>query len=483
MAKLPVYTSNETPHVEADATPATGIYQGIAEGLHSVGEAVTRYQEQQDNSKIAIGASKLHAQITNEWEDLKQNGDITDPETVDKFNQSAGERIDALTDNISTPSQRARAAEVAQTLKAGFQIKTLADHSTAVGQQAVDNIDTMEKNYSSSVYQDPHSLDETAALIGFTVAGSGIPANKVPAQVLKMTRRVAESAVDGLIEQGNPQKAIENLAGGAYDKYFDGPKKMELVAKANGAINAAEVAKRAAETEARRQADAISEAVRGDYSAALADPNTDQQAWMRSVLQDHSLKPEAQQALVGLQGTIAARGREALNEEQPGILQGFVSQMAQGNLTQAALTDALGKGLSIENYKYLSGQITKTTPADRFENRTMTQLLTEVKAKIGNSGPLNLFGGHTLTPDQEHQLSTAQSWIMRTLQGEKDPVKRMQMMTPGSKTYLLNGNWLPTSSGPQDAVQALVQQDQRAATPTAAAPAARPSLDSLYGGK
>lgn len=258
MAKIPDYQSTETftPHSNAaDAGAiASGIYEGIGSGLHAAGEALTRFSEQQETSQLAVKASALHATLTNEWEDLKTNGNITDPETVQKFNEHVAEATGQLLDGVSSPAVRNHAAEVTQTIQSGFTMKTVVDHSTAVGAQAVTNLDTMIKNYSSSVYMDPQSLDETAALIGFSVAASGIPQNKVPELALKARNIVAKSAVEGMIENGNPQKALEELAKGSYDKYFDGPEKTALASKANQAIKAQEADERAAAAEARRKA-------------------------------------------------------------------------------------------------------------------------------------------------------------------------------------------------------------------------------------
>lgn len=232
---------------------ASGVYAGLASGLHSVGEAVLRFNEQQESSKLSVAASAAHAKLTNEWEDLKTNGDITDPETVAKFNDHVAEVTSQLSSDIGSPSVANHAADLQGTINAGFKVKTLTDHATAVGAQAVTNIDTMVKNYSSSVYMDPHSLDETARLVGFSIAGSGIPQNKVPELTLKATKVVAQSAVEGMIENGSPQKALEELARGSYDKYLDGPEKTALVSKANSAVRAQNADERAAEAEARRQ--------------------------------------------------------------------------------------------------------------------------------------------------------------------------------------------------------------------------------------
>lgn len=254
MAKLPIYNSTETPAQPSESgAPRSGIYQGLASGLHTAGEAVQRYNEQQETTKLAVDASALHAKLTNEWEDLKVNGDITDPETVAKFNDSAAQQVDALSDNIGSRTVQNHAAMISQDIKSSFSMKTLADHSTAVGQRAVTNLETSENSLSASVYSDPHSLDETVRMAGLFVGMSGVPSNKQPELVAKMTKHLALSAVDGTIDGGNPQTALSDLARGRYDRFLTGEEKSAAVAKANSAIDALDRDARAAAAAARQK--------------------------------------------------------------------------------------------------------------------------------------------------------------------------------------------------------------------------------------
>lgn len=399
MARIQEYVSDEhlgvANNAEAAGQAASGVYSGIASGLHSVGDAVLRFNQQQESSKLAVSASALHAQLTNEWEDLKVNGDITDPEQVQKFNDAAAERIDKLSDDIGSPAIRAHAAEVAQTLKSGFSIKTLADHATAVGDQAVTNLETMTNNYSASVYADPSSLDETAKLVGFSVAASGVPQNKVPELTVKITKKVATSAVDGMILNGNPQKALENLASGAYDKYFDGPEKAALVAKANTAIHAQQADARAAEVEARRKAKEEAGAI---SQKIIENMPVDANGHMRiypGAFQDAQkiADPEQQRATLDfLKSTQAAQERPTPKASDPHTYQDlreriFAPGIPKRPVTQQELMQAAAHGLlDPTDFNYLRhGLAGDDDPATKQFHTDVQRVLTGYKAGVTDS--------------------------------------------------------------------------------------------------
>lgn len=410
MATIRQYTSDLSPGAPQDSSAAAGeaagaVYQGIASGLHSVGEAVTRYNEMRESSQLSVNASSLHAKLTNEWEDLKTNGNIADPEVVQKFNDHVAEETAKLSDNIGSPSVHGHAADLQGTIAAGFKVKTLSDHSTAVGAQAITNIDTMVKNYASSVYMDPHSLDETARLIGFSIAGSGIPQNKVPELTLKATNHVAQSAVDGMIENGNPQKALEELAKGSYDKYFDGPQKMALVAKANSAIRAQAADERAAEAEQRRQAKDEAGKASQDIISRLPVGENGHLAIYPGAMQE-ALKikdPETQRATTDMLRSIQSAQEHAVpptsdtatyNDLRQRI---FDPQLSRSNpVTQNELMSAVGKGLlDDKDFNFLrNGLSGADDPATKQYNQDVQRVLTGLKASITDSSliKVNQFG-------------------------------------------------------------------------------------------
>lgn len=401
MAAIKDYTtqagiSGPISSAEEAGAAASGVYAGIASGLHSVGDAVLRYNEQRESSKLAVDASALHAKLTNEWEDLKTNGDITDPETVQKFNDHVAEETGKLSNDIGSTAIQNHAAEVQGTIAAGFKIKTLADHSTAVGAQAVTNIDTMVKNYSSSVYMDPHSLDETARLVGFSVAASGVPQNKVPELTLKATRVVATSAVDGMIENGNPQKALEELASGSYDKYFDGPQKTALVAKANTAIHAQAADERAAESEARRQEKDVAQKASQDIIAKLPVDDRGHLTVYPGAMQD-ALKikdAETQRATTDMLRSVQNAQEHAVPpvSDQPTydnlrqrIFDPQLSRLSP--VTQNELMTAVGAGkLDDKDFNFLrNGLSGADDPATKQYNQDVQRVLTGLKASITDS--------------------------------------------------------------------------------------------------
>src|SRR5258708_2415414 len=206
MPKIAEYQSHAdlNPQSSGDAPSeiASGLYKGIASGLHDAGEAIQRYQEQQESSKFAVAHSALTAQATNAWEDIKKNGNADDPDVRQKFLEQYNDQVDSFSNDIGSSSVRAHAAEVIAATKAHFSTATLADMAQASGAKAVERISDIKNNGAASAYNDPSFFDSLGNVTSMYMAASGLPQNEVPKATIAINKEIAKSTIDGMLHRG-----------------------------------------------------------------------------------------------------------------------------------------------------------------------------------------------------------------------------------------------------------------------------------------
>lgn len=311
MANIPEYTSRETPGSQLGGANsageiAGGVYEGLASGLHSIGEAVQRHGEQQESSKFASDHSALTAIATNAWEDIKKNQDASDPAVRQKFLEDYGEKVDAFTDNITSSAVRAHAEDAIARTKAHFSVTTLSDQSAAAGAQAVQRINDVQNNGAATAYIDPTYYDGAGNVTSMYVAASGLPQNEVPKATVRINKEIAKSTVDGMLDRGDTANARKDIESGRFDKDLDGTEKAALLRKVVVAEDAYTKAQKDQREEITRQKKDTSEAKQHDYLGALADPTLDPVKWTHAVLTDKDLSDTAIDSLIRMKDAMRA---------------------------------------------------------------------------------------------------------------------------------------------------------------------------------
>lgn len=261
MPQIKTYEATEqlpSPNGAMAEAAGTNVLSGFAKGAQKLGSALQEHAAQTETSDLAAQSATLHAELTNEWLNIKRTADPNDHELASKFMEGAQERIDALGDNITSPVARQQFERTSANLKADFATRTLADQAQLAGEAAVQNSRTQTNAYASSVLADPESfgsviVHDQESLRGMVQAGS-LPQTKAIELHRENAAQYAQSAVFGYTRAGNFDAAREFLDSDKANAYLDGTQKASLLTHITEAEKAQQADARAAEAEQRRVA-------------------------------------------------------------------------------------------------------------------------------------------------------------------------------------------------------------------------------------
>ena len=236
MAQIRTYTAQEQlPSPSGAMADAAGqnALGGIGKGMQKLGSALQEHAAQTETSTLAAQSATLHAELTNEWLNIKRTADPNDHEMAEKFMDSAQQRIDQLGDNLTSPIARQQFERTSANMKADFATRTLADQAQIAGEAAVQNSQIQTNAYASSVLADPDSFGSVIAhdqesLSGMVQAGS-LPQTEAIKLHRENAAQYAQSAVFGYTRAGNFDAAREFLDSDKANAYLDGTQKASLL--------------------------------------------------------------------------------------------------------------------------------------------------------------------------------------------------------------------------------------------------------------
>ena len=229
----------------------------IGEGISALGrgmgamiDAQRQKEEQQENILIAKQDATDDAFWTRKLEIDKANAQPG----ADGFTERQAEEFRSYREGVlsSLPNERARQRadlnlERLSGRVAADAIKFEAVQRVAKVESDVDEVVNMRRN---TVQGNPNRYQEVLKQSVNDVIGAGLRGDKLLAKVTEVKRGVAQSAAQGMIER-DPNKALELLNGGMFDKEMAPEAKAVLVNQAQSAIRQKEVLSRQASGEAR----------------------------------------------------------------------------------------------------------------------------------------------------------------------------------------------------------------------------------------
>ena len=302
--------------VEASRQIGAGVY-GV---LSSAAESIGRHLDLQETSNLHVALTNRETKAFTDWENLKQNGDITDPEVREKFNENYTNDLQSLTNNINSPAVRQHANELIATATGDMQRRTLNDSSIAIGDRAAENYTGMLNSFSGMVAQDPTFLDEGARQLNFMIAGSGFSANQIPRHQIAAREQLAKSAIDGTANKaremladdstgkslesraisslGTIHQAIDDINNGHYSQYLDGTQletSLKFLRQQETQIK--EDVRTAGTLENKQKEEASHEAVT-KYQQQLTQPNLDFTKWSGQILSDPAVTPSDRESAI-----------------------------------------------------------------------------------------------------------------------------------------------------------------------------------------
>lgn len=206
--------------------------------IREAGDVVVKYAEHQEVSNGSKNFAKLQDDLTKQWNETAKNADPSDPTTAAKFREEVLEpRLQSFDDTFNTEGgQRWSQSQVAS-LRNHMVIKTSADMSTMASQATAINAATTVNKLSSTVREDPSSLDFAlkTAESSFSAMADSSP-NLSPADAAKLKTGLTLHAKEQIVKswfmgvaEKSPETAVKALEGGKYADYIKGDEAKTII--------------------------------------------------------------------------------------------------------------------------------------------------------------------------------------------------------------------------------------------------------------
>lgn len=225
----------------------------IASTVNDVGEIAVKYMDHKEISAGAPAGANLLSDLDQKWNTVAKTADPNDPSTRQKFlEEEVQPALEKFKEGFSTENSQAWAQRFSDQIYSHLSTKTAADESTLAGIAAQRNVTSTINTLSSTVRNDPSSLDVALKSVDSAVAGlagssptmDAATSARVQSELVTQGKgAVVKSFMLGVAEK-NPAQAQAILDSGKYAQFIDGT-------EAKTIINYARTNQRLAESEAR----------------------------------------------------------------------------------------------------------------------------------------------------------------------------------------------------------------------------------------
>lgn len=245
---------------KADALNQEG--QEASSSLRDVGDVAVKHEDHQQISAGAPAGVQLASNLDAAWNKFANGGknadgsvtppaDPNDPAARQKFLQEQVEpALEQFKEGFTTENSQKWAEQFTDNLRTHLATKTAADMSTMAGIALQQNVTKTINTLSSTVRNDPSSLDFALKTLDHTIGGIAgsspmldpVTSAKVAAEVnIDGKKAVVQSFLTGVAEK-NPDQAQRIVESGQYGEYISGPEAKQIVgyARANARLNASQ---------------------------------------------------------------------------------------------------------------------------------------------------------------------------------------------------------------------------------------------------
>lgn len=240
MARIPVYLSKQPIPQAKPIVVNPNTFSGAAEGVSALGKQVGVLEERlkqkktnQQISQMSADAATAQAELSTQWEHVKNTADPNDPDVGKKFyDEVVQPRLDQIAQTATTDDAKNHAIRLTAAMKGDFIRSTAEGQAELAGVAAVQNHLTTRNQLSTAAEADPFNLDHLLAMSTTAIDALRAQGNIDPKQLAKLQEEdqssIVAGAVLGKIDR-NPAQAAKDVASGMYDNYIDGAQKEKLI--------------------------------------------------------------------------------------------------------------------------------------------------------------------------------------------------------------------------------------------------------------
>jgi hypothetical protein len=205
------------------AEDMTGLGNRIAGAVRDVGEVAVDFAQHREISAGAAEFAKMHAQLTDAWNNTVKNADPNDTSVASKFNdQVLQPALDKFSGAFNTEGGQRWAEQHVDSLRNHMFERATADMSTMAGAAVATNVRKMENEWSNTARKDPSSvpylLSSAESSVDSVVRSSP---GLTPAAAAKVRNEVLQRAKEEIVKAGalgaiekssDPEKAAASFA-------------------------------------------------------------------------------------------------------------------------------------------------------------------------------------------------------------------------------------------------------------------------------
>lgn len=410
MPNIRQYTAQESVHADgtqaaAAASAASSIREGFSSVASSVGGAIRNLggQVEQANanaetSKLAADLATTQAQLTVEWERIKQTADPNDHELSSRFiEERVNPALASIGENLSTQAGRDLYERSGAGIRAHMFVTTSADQSTLAGEAAVRNANTVLNETSATATNDPAGLPNYLAMYDSALEGmtglNGLSTTEREKQRQSGHAQIALASFQGAAQR-NPEAALERLAAGDYNQYANGTKQMQMRAYAEQVQRNNAVQARADQAETVRAQKAQADGIANQITASTIAPDGSMHVgpdYFKNV-HDLALMPGVDPSLPrAMRSAGIALSKADVATSDPATYLDMLDRVGKGQLTMQEIFQARGAGqLTNKDFSFMLQwqKELASNPERRTQQQTFNAFLAGMKAFITKSNML-----------------------------------------------------------------------------------------------
>lgn len=415
-------------------------FQGLGQGLASLGEVLHRRREQAEVSdltaKVAEAQAEWSVHLQERLRTAEPGTDITEP-----FMAELDDYLARLGEQAETRGGRQYLQVASARLRGHFLQSVAAGQAELAGAKAKQDAERALNGFTSALINDPSAFEMNLALHNEGVdhlVEAGL-LSRATAEKWKTAgaTEMAKAAVRGWIEL-DPDLAKEQLNEGRWDGFVGGDLKNQLLGEADQAIRARELEAERLRVAAERQEKQARIATQNDFLAKMAAGELTTEEILQSNLMPFG-SGSKEQFLNMLEKANKADGGSGFRTDPGTYLELFrrihlppddPDRIVDENFLNAFL----GRGLTFEDLNELRGEIQgKRTQAGEIEADLKKGLLDVAKSTL--TGTNQLLG--IRDPQGDAQLQRFTAWFLqeykRQIEQGKTPI---QLLDPESPDYL-----------------------------------------------
>ncbi len=353
----------------------------LARSVNHATDVLQETADRQEVSDVQAKLAKARADWTVTLQERAQSTSPGDATFAGKFNEDFGKYMQGLEGNLQTRAGQQAFQVGAAQLSAHFVEKAGVYQAQAMGEKAKQDYLVSLNSYRNVLLSDPTQFKDVAATASAALNDpSGIYAKMPAADREKLAQQtqqeLALSAVQGLIQNGAPELAKRQLAGGQWDTFLDADKKAALNDKADVAIHAKDTAAERERLLAERARKDAQDSVMKDFLARIVDPKSNGGALSdREVLVNADLTAAQQQHVIDYKRARAKElATDAENRRHPLEVDRLHREMV-------AAADDPTKVFSIDNVRKAFAEQRISSP----EETTLERIFYTMRDAGGNS--------------------------------------------------------------------------------------------------